>query len=46
MRASPRQAARPHTNSQVIFMEAERSNAIINGLNDLNRRVDELRGYL
>ena len=27
-------------------MDAERNNAIGNGLNDLNKRVDELRGYL
>ena len=29
-----------------ISMDAERINAIGNGLNDLNKRVDELLGYL
>jgi hypothetical protein len=30
----------------VNFMDAERINAIGNSLNDLHKRVDELRGYL
>ncbi len=43
---APRARAFHSTELGDISMDAERINAIGNGLNDLNKRVDELRGYL